>query len=199
MLDIAINGTQSPLVSAVATVLIESSVPVSEYQLLQKLSHQTELANLDKSCADQPQLLLFRKHFTLMNALYQLQDIYWHQHNRHLQISSLHIALAPENTSTQGQSPGEYCSQPLRDYYLDWDNFLNTSEQDIDELLSDFWRRFNQPQKRQQALLILGLKEGACEIEIAKRYRQLANQVHPDKGGNSDEFIKIREAYEILK
>ena len=36
-------------------------------------------------------------------------------------------------------------------------------------------------------------------LDLARRYRKIAKTVHPDSGGEHEEFIKITEAYEILR
>ena len=45
---------------------------------------------------------------------------------------------------------------------------------------------------------ILGVSKDASEGDIKKRYRQLARENHPDKGGDKEKFQKIQEAYETL-
>lgn len=45
---------------------------------------------------------------------------------------------------------------------------------------------------------ILGLSKTATQEEIKKRYKKLVLEHHPDKGGNSDKFREIQEAYEVL-
>ena len=49
------------------------------------------------------------------------------------------------------------------------------------------------------ALRTLGLRKGATPEEIKKAYKRLAREHHPDKGGDSDAFIKIHDAYESLQ
>ena len=46
---------------------------------------------------------------------------------------------------------------------------------------------------------ILGVVEGSTEKEIRDAFRRLALQYHADKGGENDQFIKIKQAYEDLK
>ena len=45
---------------------------------------------------------------------------------------------------------------------------------------------------------ILGLKKGATLVEIKAQFRSLSKTHHPDKGGNAEQFIRIRVAYEAL-
>lgn len=44
----------------------------------------------------------------------------------------------------------------------------------------------------------LGISENASQDEIKKAYRKLANQHHPDKGGDTTKFQQIQSAYDIL-
>ena len=53
---------------------------------------------------------------------------------------------------------------------------------------------------RNDALNILGLKDGFSVFELKRSYRQEALKTHPDrKNGNAAKFIRIRRAYDILK
>ncbi|WP_254830286.1 J domain-containing protein [Haloglomus salinum] len=46
-----------------------------------------------------------------------------------------------------------------------------------------------------EAFAVLGLSEGASESEVRAAYRRKVKQVHPDHGGDEDEFKRVREAY----
>lgn len=45
---------------------------------------------------------------------------------------------------------------------------------------------------------ILGVERSATADEIKRAYRKLASQHHPDKGGDTNKFQEIEEAYRIL-
>jgi molecular chaperone DnaJ len=45
---------------------------------------------------------------------------------------------------------------------------------------------------------ILGVERAASADEIKRAYRKLAQQYHPDKGGDPERFKEISEAYQVL-
>ena len=45
---------------------------------------------------------------------------------------------------------------------------------------------------------ILEINKNANNNEIKKNYRNLAIKYHPDKGGDSNDFIKLNDAYNKL-
>ena len=45
---------------------------------------------------------------------------------------------------------------------------------------------------------VLGVQEDSNQDTIKKAYRSLAKKHHPDKGGNSEMFKKVSEAYDVL-
>jgi hypothetical protein len=45
---------------------------------------------------------------------------------------------------------------------------------------------------------ILGVSPNASKAEIKKAYRKMSLIYHPDVGGDEKQFLKIKEAYEIL-
>lgn len=67
------------------------------------------------------------------------------------------------------------------------------------KLLDNFWQRFGTVDEQTQALRTLKLKADASQHEITRSYRQLAARHHPDRGGNQETFIHIRQAYELLR
>lgn len=45
---------------------------------------------------------------------------------------------------------------------------------------------------------ILGISKNASPDEIKRAYRRLAQQYHPDKGGDPEKFKEVNEAYQVL-
>jgi hypothetical protein len=65
-------------------------------------------------------------------------------------------------------------------------------------LLADFWQRVNSTEKVDWAASVFGvillLQQGA----VISAYRAQASITHPDKGGRHEDFVDVRQAYEIL-
>jgi hypothetical protein len=45
----------------------------------------------------------------------------------------------------------------------------------------------------------LGIEAGADSEEVRAAYRRRVKEVHPDQGGDEDEFKRVREAYTTAK
>lgn len=82
---------------------------------------------------------------------------------------------------------------------LDWNNNKKTTEVNVKKLLDNFWQRFGSVDEQTMALRTLKLKADASQRDITRSYRALAARHHPDKGGDTDTFIHIRQAYELLR
>jgi hypothetical protein len=173
---------------------------VSEYELLKAL--ETEGMGPAPAAAD-ADLHLFQRHFLLMNALYRLQDQLWREERVWLTISPLRIAIesAIENAPAQAseQPLGAAENTALRDYYLDWREFEATDGAAVATLLDSFWQKLHAHDGRAAALATLQLCADAGWDEVQRQYRRLAAATHPDRGGDGDRFLAVREAYEILR
>lgn len=168
---------------------------LSEFQLIQQLkarrcTHIPHLGLDDK-------LVLFRTHFLLFNALYQLRERLWQSQAAHLQISPLCVQLQPWHPGCQGVSEHD----PLRDYYLNLDNLYGTTEDDVEKLLASFWTRMQGGDKKRAALELFELNDGQPLklATIKQRYRQLVSLHHPDRGGSTSRLQSINLAMEILE
>jgi hypothetical protein len=142
-----------------------------------------------------------------MNALYQLQISLWEEDALYLDISALRIHLetrpAKLRSFIEGRStvvlPEQSRNEALRAYYLDWSHYNDADEASVKQLLNSFWEHFLNPEQHKHALNTLQITESSpTSATIKQQFRQLAAKHHPDKGGNPERFIAIREAYEIL-
>jgi hypothetical protein len=98
----------------------------------------------------------------------------------------------------------------VRDYYLDYNEFLKTQESDVIELIAGFWRDFGQGattgmaasqadlEMAKQQLNIHDTAEPLTVTLVNRQYRKLSQRHHPDKGGDAEQFHAISEARECL-
>ena len=184
----------NPFKASVLALIKTSSIGLSEYDLIQRLQEHDEAFAFDD---ENPNLALFRKHFLVMNALYQLQTELFAQ-GMYLSISPLDIRLESVESSAVSALPTDNAAAPLRAYYLDWENFSQTSHADVEAMLSRFMERYLAIDERLEALQTLELSADAPWENIKQAYRRLAALHHPDKGGDPARFRAIRGAYEIL-
>jgi hypothetical protein len=184
----------NPFKDAILALIREFPLGLTEHDLIQRLQERDDrFARADES----PELALFRKHFLVMNALYQLQSELFAA-GTYLSISPLDIRLEPAQTSKLTALPAQTAA-PLREYYLNWDNFMQTGHADVAAMLRRFRERYLALDERLQAMQALDLPADAPWGTIKQTYRRLAAQHHPDKGGDPQRFRAIRAAYEILR
>ena len=186
---------QNPLVIPILEILKNAQENISEYDLICKLEQQ----GIEYPVKDETyDMTMFKKHFMTMNALYYLQ-MELITEGYYLLITPLKIKIEIINQVTESTTLANDAEIKLRDYYLDWQHFDKTTQQDVETLLSGFWKKYFALEKQEQALAVLCLDVNVSWDEIQQSYRRLARQHHPDKGGEHTVFIEIREAYEILR
>jgi len=186
---------KNPLVIPILEILKQAEDDLGEYDIIQQLQQQGIEFPLQE---DSYQMTMFRKHFMTMNALYQLQQELF-EDGYYLCITALKVFIRPLDENTDGRQLSDDAEARLRDYYLDWSQFDNTSQQDVENLLQGFWEKYFALDKQAEALQVLGLAENCGWPQVQARYRQLAGRHHPDRGGDHARFIEIREAYEVLR
>ncbi len=185
----------NPLVIPVLHILREHQGPISEYDLMCALENSGVQFPI---VADTKDLELFRKHFFLKNALYQLQlDLF--QEGIYVRIGLLDISLEPISHESSSNELSEQGETKLRTFYLDWSNYANTGDEDVKKLLQSFWERYFALDQYGNALNVLGLTSECQWLDIQSEYRRQVALHHPDKGGEKAKFIEIREAYETLR
>jgi len=184
----------NPFKTVIRALIEASPSGLSEYDLIQGLTQQDPAFAFK---GDNSSLTLFRQHFLVMNALYQLQAELFEE-GTYLSISPLAIRLESLQDSGQSALPTDNAEAPLREYYLDWNNLSQTTHGDVDSMLNRFWERYLALDKRLAALQTLELPADASWEVVKQAYRRLAARYHPDKGGDTARFRDIRGAYEIL-
>ncbi len=165
---------------------------MSEFELIQKLRLNKTANFIAAEFSDN--LALFQSHFLLFHHLYHLQSQLWSEQQGNLEISPLKIRLS---LYRKGENHLQR-HDPLRDYYLEPDNLNNTTAEDIDNMLDDFWRRYLSPAERESALRVLGLQDPVDDKTIKLSYRKLAMEHHPDRGGDKERLQSINEAIRFL-
>jgi hypothetical protein len=138
----------------------------------------------------------FEKNFLVMNGLYQLQHQLLSEHDLYLSISPMDIHIQLGTRVVGNNDVARDAS--LASYYLDWNNLVQTTEEDIAELLADFWRRVSSTEKVDWAASVLGVILPLQKDTVISAYRARASITHPDKGGRHEDFVDVRQAYEIL-
>jgi hypothetical protein len=182
----------------------------SEHQLLTLLQEPPHAFFAADAMRDP--LVLFQTHFLLFHCLYLLRNRWQKNRYASLEITALSIkkiaitsliSTVDSATSSHGQTDQLLLNaDPLAQYYLDWSHFSNTSSEDVNSLLDSFWKKVYQPQSAedlQHALKIMELEAPLPLPQLKQQYRRLAQRFHPDKGGESEHFKKICQAFHQLR
>lgn len=192
-INVSLSDKQNnPLVPAVLQVLCERAGSLAIHQLLQQVKKRYTIPPLDSDA----QVAVYKLNWLIMNALYQLQtDFYQQGYYLHISTLDIHLEALSDNANAEVKPSS---NEALRDYYLDWRRFSETSKEQVEDLLAGMWRYAISDEKAQNAYTILGLEPHTTIAQVRKRYRHLASRYHPDKGGTAEEFMQVREAYEII-
>jgi len=168
--------------------------PLAINELLHELKRLGSIPQLDQD----EQLALFKLNWLMMNALYQLQQELLVE-GFYLNISILHIELQAFAPSAQHENSHSIKIDSLRAYYLDWRQFSDTTKEEVQALLDGVVFRCSNAESIVQARKLLGVGIDASADDIKKQYRKKIHGCHPDKGGDAQAFMNIRQAYELLR
>lgn len=159
---------------------------------------------------------LFSAHFLCMHGLYHLKKHYQQTKKFTLIIESVRIqrialadlATADEVLQTVDEPPDLKANilatsnlevtDPLESYYLNAKHYFETQEDEINDMLKLFWKKYVAQDSKQEALEVLNLPANADVKMVKAQYLRLAQQHHPDKGGCAEMFSKIRQAKSVL-
>lgn len=184
-----------------ASEILSSGDKLSEFELITRL--KSSPWNIFPVDTFQNNLALFQIHFVLFHCLYRLQKSWLEEQTGYLKISALHIQKCPLERNKL-EDTGE---QKIRDYYLNWQNFQDTTEQDVDSLLDSFWQKFGSigywqaPDKKEVSMAFahFNLSE-TCDWKTMRRaYLKAQSCSHPDKGGVQDDAKENSKQFDILK
>ena len=182
------------LLDALETILSEHSQGIREYDLIVILDERFGALYPKPDLSDQ--LTLFQHHFYLKHCLYTLQQRYYESGDWLLSIDNLMIIRQPKiahKTTELDQHDS------VRDYYLDLGNLNKETQHSVEQLLNTFWQAMTKYQHQPEALTTLGLTGDESDEEKKQKFRKLAQQHHPDKGGDEAEFIRIQTAWQQIK
>ena len=193
----AILDNQQLLLEAIRVVLEANESSITEFQLIQQLNDQGWQFTTKATDSH----ALFISHFLIFHSLYQLQEDFWHEEKRYLEIHTLTIKLhQPVNELEHSRDMAyESADAKLKAYYLNLDHLKQSSEKSVNHLLNQFWERFFAEDDSIEALQVFELSHPVTSTVIKQRYRQLAMQYHPDRGGDAAQFQKINWAFGILQ
>jgi len=188
------------LEQALLEILDQHPQGQSEYQIF-KLLQETPYSLFDKNCLSES-LLLFQSHFILFHVLYQLRAQFLLNKQADMCINASLIRLLPYHSHAKGLE----AENKLEKYYLDWNNFAQTKEQDVEFLLDTFWQKMagkvvvnTDPELVEAAYLAFELPMDS-ELRLVKaRYHKLQHIHHPDKGGCYQQAQQIEQHFQQLK
>lgn len=199
--EVSQSGSQNmenSLLWPILEILSKQPTGWKVHTLAHELMERGYIGLLDAS----PGCDLFKRNFLIMNALYHLQANLYPE--RWLQVVAMDIALMNVNESSC--EPIE-TNNPLREYYLDWDNY-EANEGEVHRLLNQFWQQYqryiggasNNALSRSKALSLFELNANASSGDIRKQWRKLAFRWHPDKeNGDAERFKALCDAWNILR
>ncbi len=189
MKDQYLNAFQAELLE----ILEKRDTGISEYELIRLLGERGHERFSGSFLGNEPEL--FRAHFILFNALYCIREKIRERDQREIEITAVKIMLHRGGEAKVGIQKAD----PLAAYYLDTKHLKETTDDDVYELLASFWNRFQVSTDKDQALALLALSEPVEPQTIRKRYRELAFEHHPDRGGSAEKLATINEAMDTLR
>tara|TARA_R110001592_G_scaffold98342_1_gene281029 strand:- start:10807 stop:11178 length:372 start_codon:yes stop_codon:yes gene_type:complete len=110
-----------------------------------------------------------------------------------------HVQLPGDKPLQQDDLPDYYsgCKYNYTNFERD-ENFFDDSNYFGNPFEEDFQSKREYEEEENENYSVLGLKRSASDEDIKQAFRQKARETHPDKGGDPEEFKKVREAYECL-
>jgi hypothetical protein len=187
------------LENALSLILKQYPEGKSEYELF-RLLQARPYQIFDKNCLSEP-LLMFQSHFVLFHSLYQLRATYLSEQVADIRIHPSNIRLWPYHNNKPGMTEPD----KLQGYYLDWNNFSDTTEGDVEKLLQSFWKAMQGQQSmpdRESIKAAYAYFELAADSDfrqVKTAYHKYQHLHHPDKGGDKQKSQQIEANFQRLK
>ena len=107
----------------------------------------------------------------------------------------LTFTLGNVNHEPSGELPDHYQGDP----YMKYSNYEKEEHWwDDSNFFGNPFEECREEKGLDENYSVLGLKRSASQEDIKQAFREKALRTHPDKGGDEEEFKKVREAYENL-
>ncbi|HKK05557.1 MAG TPA: DNA-J related domain-containing protein [Gammaproteobacteria bacterium] len=191
--DALASHTWDVLEDRVLALLGDCPGGIGEYELLKRL--QAEDVAPFTTLAFDDSLALFRHHFVLYHVLYRIADRLARERIGTLDIDPLCIRL---RRATPASTSLPHDHDPLRRYYSDLENLAAMDRAALRDMLGRFWSGHEARAGRSEALAVLGLSDPVSDADIKRRYRRLAQDCHPDRGGDTERLQALNAAMATL-
>lgn len=198
MIELDLN----PLTDAIEYIVLRRTHSgddkISEFELIRLL--QSEEYALLSTDALRDELTMFQTHFIVFHCLYQLRRRWREERSGDLQISALAIGwMKPVGIDNIALPAND---DPLERYYLNLQELTLTGQDDVENLLSQFWQRYAglaDTETEADSLRIMQLQAMPdSQQELRRHYFSCLHQRHPDKGGNTEDVCQLISAYKHL-
>ncbi|MEO3679101.1 DNA-J related domain-containing protein [Rheinheimera sp. FR7-31] len=186
---------QGQLLNIICTAPVAAAEPIEEQYLLNRLG--LKLQSEAEISAD---LARFQQHFVLYHLLFRLQSELLELNQGYLCIGLAKVQLLAPTALPEAEG-----QDSRRNYYMNWQNFYQMTEQLLDQHIDAFWQHVLASGKAanvlaySEARAVLQLTDDFSQAELKRAYRSLALQHHPDRGGSAEQFILLRQAYQQLR
>lgn len=141
-------------------------------------------------------LSLYRRHFQLFHALYELRDRLRGAGEADLEVHCLTTRLLAYRDRA---SKIPALRDGVREHYRDDRHLRAMTEEQAEAMLAEGFERIAARQRRSAALAALGLEDPVSQKRIRARFHELALCHHPDRGGDGERFSEISAAVAGLR
>ena len=185
------DSTLSDLIVAVAEIFLS----VLECRKVYKIYELVNVIPASSMFSDDKLIALYQKLFVLHNSLQRLQGRRSDRGYINLDVGLVDVKL---NYLSVPDTSRQHLPQEQM-FFFDAHLFENITADQVQKLIDQFWLNSASSSEQKHAYDFFGINDDASWSSIKKRYRELSNRYHPDKGGDPEQFMKMQEAYNCLR